>query len=117
MFCQPECQKPFFSDQTSLGCDVGMYYHFETEDNGKPFGCQGMDKDDYNIVDVYCEKEEYAPEGEPLYQIVDDLAESNENMMKDFAPALEKMILNGYQNDLNSLTEVPSEWYMHVVGL
>lgn len=117
IFCQPECQKPFFSDQTSLGCDVGMYYHFETEENGKPFGCKGMDKDDYNIVDVWCEKEEYAPEGEPLYQIVEDLAESNVNMMKDFAPALEKMILNGYQTELTTLTEVPSEWYMHVIGL
>ena len=114
-FCQPECQVFIFSDQTSLNCDVGFYYHFETdeEDGTLAVGCDGLGgKKQYQPNN--CAKEEYAPEGEPLYQIVEEQAQSNVNMMKDFAPALEKMIENGYQDGLTD--EVPAEWYMHVVG-
>ena len=39
--------------------------------------------------DVDCDLETYAPDGEPLYQIVKDLADSYENLMKDFSPAME----------------------------
>ena len=118
-FCQPSCVKQHFSDQTALSSDVGFYYHFETASDGKPYGCQGIMNMDWWkkwAKGIKCEKEEYAPDGEPLYQIVEEQAESNAAMMKDFAPALEKMVENGYQNRQESLTQVPAEWYMHVAG-
>ena len=118
-FCQPSCVKQHFSDQTALSSDVGFYYHFETASDGKPYGCQGIMNKDWSAKwakGIRCEKEEYAPDGEPLYQIVEEQAESNAAMMKNFAPALEKMVENGYQNRQESLTQVPAEWYMHVAG-
>ena len=40
--------------------------------------------------------EDFAPEGQPLYQIVEEMAASNANMMQDFLPGFEKMLENGY---------------------
>lgn len=63
-------------------------------------------------IDPVCGKEEYAPEGEPLYKIVESQADSNEVMMTDFVPAFEKMIENGY--DGGAMTEVPETWWFGV---
>ena len=62
-----------------------------------------------NEQDTGCSKEEYAPEGEPLYKIVDELAASNDAMMKEFAPAMQIMSENGYKSE--DLTELPNEWW------
>ena len=57
-----------------------------------------------------CDKEDYAPEGEPLYTIVDDFADNPQKWMDEFWPALHKMLANGYTdgdltaNDINLLT-------------
>ena len=40
---------------------------------------------------------------------MDELAASNDAMMKEFAPAMQIMSENGYKSE--ELTEVPSEWW------
>jgi len=37
-----------------------------------------------------CNKEDYAPEGEPLHAIVDDFADNQSVWFEEFIPALEK---------------------------
>ena len=41
-----------------------------------------------------CGVEDYAPEGEPLYQIVDDFADHQDKWFEEFVPTLEKMTEN-----------------------
>ena len=58
-----------------------------------------------------CDKEDYAPEGERLYTIVDDFADNPQQWMDEFWIALQKMVENGYTdtdltlNNINILTE------------
>jgi len=117
-YCKPieDCERWIQNDETAMNSEVGFYLHFETDEDGKPYGCDGFDEKwltgKKRSVDPVCGKEEYAPEGDPLYQIVEDFADSNEAMMIDFVPAIEKMIENGYTGD--SMTEIPESWWFNV---
>ena len=55
-----------------------------------------------------CNKEDYAPEGEPLHAIVDDFADNQSVWFEEFIPALEKMVENGYDDLLGSPMPVGS---------
>ena len=44
-----------------------------------------------------CELEDYAPEGEPLYAIIDDYAQNQQKWFDDFVVVVSKMSANGYQ--------------------
>ena len=61
------------------------------------------------LVKPECGVEDYAPEGEPLYQIVDDFADHQNKWFEEFVPTLEKMTENGYQSE--ELTDAPSNWF------
>lgn len=117
-YCKPieDCERWIQNDETAMNCEVGFYLHFDTDEDGKPTGCEGFDEKwlsgKKRSIDPVCGKEEYAPEGEPLYKIVENQADSNEVMMTDFVPAFEKMIENGY--DGGSMTEVPETWWFGV---
>ena len=44
--CAPECQRTQRVMETSLGADVGLYYHFESDPKtGQPYGCDGFTDD------------------------------------------------------------------------
>ena len=60
-------------------------------------------------IDPKCPLEDYAPEGEPLYTIVDDFADHQDKWFEDFLPTLEKMTENGYES--GDLTEAPENWF------
>ena len=140
MQCQPWCVRNIQNDETALSSEVGFYWHFDRDADGKPSGCPCFDDNPkwthgilHYILNVFtfslllktlpgkkkiveinepgtgCSKEDYAPEGEPLYKIVDELAASNDAMMKEFAPAMQIMIENGYKSE--DLTEVPTTWW------
>ena len=125
--CQPECQKWQQIMETSLAADTGFYYKFESDPvTGKPSGCPGLDKEwpdgrgfsklklslpfEAKFTDIFylidagtkavvndCEKEDYAPEGEPLYAIIDDYAQNQQKWFDDFVVVVTKMSANGYQ--------------------
>ena len=59
-----------------------------------------------NTIYPECNKEEYAPEGEPLYSIVDEFADNQAIWFEEFIPALEKMVENGYDDLLGSSIDI-----------
>ena len=109
--CQASCQRlregpP--NRETALAVDIGLYQKFETDpETGKPFGCPGFDTDwmsgrSRRSKVTKCEKEDYAPEGETLFSIMDDYADNAQKWMDDFFVVLDKMSSNGYNgNELN----------------
>ena len=56
-----------------------------------------------------CDKEDYSPEGKPLYKIVDGFADDQGKWFEEFVPSLEKMVENGYTN--NDLVDAPNNWF------
>ena len=64
----------------------------QRNDSHIPFLYTGNKK----VVYPNCDKEDYAPEGEPLYAIVDDFADNPQQWMDEFWHALHKMLENGY---------------------
>ena len=56
-----------------------------------------------------CELEDYAPEGVPLYQLVDQQADDQNEFMKAYIDAHEKMINNGY-NEADLIDAPSDEW-------
>ena len=85
--CDPDnCQRRIQNDETALSTDVGYYLDFDVDaETGRPKGCPSLDaKQDgglnknnnwRNSKVVDCEKQNYAPEGEPLHEIVEEFAD------------------------------------------
>ena len=133
--CDPDnCQRRIQNDETALATDVGYYIDFDVDaETGRPKGCPSFDAEQdgglmkntnwRNSKVVDCEKQNYAPEGEPLYQIVDEFADDQaawfrvnqllfdqqlQLSVQNFLTAFDKMSNNGY-ND-GDLTEGPTNW-------
>ena len=51
-----------------------------------------------NVVVNDCELEDYSPEGEPLYAIIDDYAQNQQKWFDDFVTVVAKMSSNGYSD-------------------
>ena len=77
-------------------------------ETGRPSGCNCFDNawkapNWINSMVVDCPKQDYAPEGEPLHQIIEEYADNQDLWSRDFLSALDKMSMNG--NDPSQLTE------------
>merc|ERR1712061_49668 len=103
------CQALIKNGETALGADMGFYFNFTVDpETGKPGGCDGLT---FNKMDktgtVNCGMNHYAPEGEPLYQIVEDFADHQDNWIRDFLVAFDKMSKNGNSD----LVDGPTKWF------
>ena len=103
------CQALIKNGETALGADMGFYFNFTVDpETGKPGGCDGLT---FNKLDktgtVNCGMNHYAPEGEPLYQIVEDFADHQDNWIRDFLVAFDKMSKNGNSD----LVDGPTKWF------
>ena len=77
-------------------------------ETGRPYGCDCFSEaarapnwSNSRVVD--CPKQNYAPEGEPLHQVIEEYADNQDRWVRDFLSALDKMSMNG--NDPSELTE------------
>ncbi len=110
MQCQPDCQRDIQNDETAMGSDLGFYLKFDVdESSGRPSGCSGFNPKwlagKQKVVYPNCEKQDYAPQGEPLFAIVEDYADNAQKWFDMFVETLAKMSSNGYASqDLNSIT-------------
>ena len=111
--CQESCERRIQNDETALNVDVGYYFNFTVDlQTGRPGGCtafqprkNGQDWTKSKVVD--CDLNNYAPEGEPLYQIMEDFADHQTHWIRDYLVAYDKMSRNG--ND--DLTDGPTQWF------
>ena len=94
---------------------MSFYHKFKSDpETGIPSGCPGLDNDPKwaqkkrNLQFPECDKEDYAPEGEPLHSIVTQFAEDPRVFMDEFVVAFEKMEANGYET--GELQDGPTEW-------
>ena len=117
--CHPDCEIWRQNDETAISSDMGFYLKFKVDKaTGEPYGCKGIEKPGYMPNGghgglITCDKEDYAPDGEPLYAIVDDMADHQSSFMSSFVPAFQKMSENGYA-DLD-LTIAPNNWFDYVL--
>ena len=108
--CQESCMYMIKNGETALGADMGFYFNFTVDpETGKPGGCDGLTFNKHNkSPTVNCGLNHYAPEGEPLYQIVEDYADHQDSWFRDFITAFDKMSRNGYSD--GELTRGPVTW-------
>ena len=119
-----------WNNQFSFPYEVGMYWDFQVgEVSQRAIGCPGIDEP-FGTIDeplwpfktkccpIYgspamsCNVNMYAPEGKPMYQIVDELASDNELWAEKFLEAWHQMGSNGYADD--QLVDGPqSGWVGH----
>merc|ERR1712039_1123487 len=87
-----------------------------SEATGLPSGCNAFDEakkwsDDTTSKGyagpIDCPLQTYAPEGEPLHSIVEEFADDQNAWLRDFLPALQKMV----ENRAEDLVESPSTWW------
>ena len=106
----------FAADEMAINSEMGLYFDFKVTDDGIPYGCPQFDgfntqswKSNQNLWsekpgigrnDPECPLQTLAvPEGStPLHQIVEEYAEDQDAWIRDFIPALEKMLANGYNS-------------------
>jgi len=103
-----------FSNQFAFPWEVGMMYNFTVGgDSQIPMGCEGLDDDFGSLPNanwIYrnmnspiwatsamkCNLNDYAPEGKPMHEIIEDLASDNEYFAEKFLESYGMMISNGY---------------------
>lgn len=103
MYCQPQCVFYQRNGETAMSAETGFYRKFKTDPvNGMPYGCPSFDDDPKwlagkrRTIVPDCDMEDYAPEGEPLFEIVEEFADDQQSWINTFVPSLEKMVENGY---------------------
>ena len=89
---------------------LGLYKKFErNEINYRPYGCPGLPEKyedmPYHGKHTYvwteqeqCPLNDYAPEGVPLFQLVEDMADDHDFWAAHLLSGYEKMIQNGYSH-------------------
>jgi len=105
MKCNLECQKSISLDESAIPSDTGFFWKFQSDpETGIPSGCPGFPNNwpNGNKVSITpnCPIEDHAPEGEKLHSIVEDYADKPQKWFDDFVEVIEKMLSNGYSDEL-----------------
>jgi hypothetical protein len=116
------------ADEIAINAEMGLYKQFEVDDDGVIYGCRGLEifnttmrgtkartvwsvpPGEWGPYEPECEKQTIqhpAGSGEPLYSIFEEFASNQQNFVRDFVIALEKMSANGYPE---GLTLAPDHW-------
>ncbi len=98
------CMQHNDNDQeANILTDAALYWKFQVEpQSGAPYGCSNMNDGRWRKGKVFqkrnpnCDREDHAPEGRPMFEIVEDYADNQDNWVAAFYTAIEKMLSNGY---------------------
>eukprot|EP00927_Polykrikos_kofoidii_P074379 TRINITY_DN70365_c0_g1_i1.p1 TRINITY_DN70365_c0_g1~~TRINITY_DN70365_c0_g1_i1.p1 ORF type:complete len:716 (+),score=97.82 TRINITY_DN70365_c0_g1_i1:89-2236(+) len=128
--CRPNCQQWTFAsglDEMALPSEIGLYLDFEVDKDKIPYGCPNLT--DFNLENWKSKGYGYTWSGKkgvkgepgcgkqmlespigstPLFEIMEEYADHQDNWIRDFVPALEKMLANGYT--AGDLTDGPDHW-------
>ena len=118
-----------WSNMFGMNYEMGMYYKFNiTGPEQRPTGCPGLNVDKIEdfpygnsleggfmvATDVMqCGLNEHAPEGEPIYKIMEDYADDHDVWAAEFLEGWMVMINNGYTN----LTDGPQNGWLGYAAL
>ena len=89
--------------EANILADAGLYWKFQVDPaSGAPYGCPEMERARWRKgIERYawplCEKEDHAPEGRPMFDIVDEYADDQDSWVAAFYTAIERMLSNGYK--------------------
>ena len=111
----PQLNKEFMK-LSQLSVDIGLFYKFETDINGRPTGCPGMDNQDWvNNYEKFSGKtscplnDAPAAVGMSMADVMKLYAGDNNVWVKDFMAVYQDMLENGvYQEDL---VDSPRQWF------
>ena len=112
----------WWSGEFAMLFEYGLYKKFESsKPSYRPVGCPGLpDKwedmpysgHDMNWTKIErCPLNDYAPEGKPLYQIVEDTADDHDVFGQNLLAAFERMIQNGYDPILDLQDAPTNSWF------
>ena len=95
-----------WNNQFALPYEIGLYKQFDiTGPSHRPTGCPGIKNLNYKQGEFSvqtkanrCGKNKYAPEGVPIYQIVEELADDQDVWAESFFDGWKIMQSNGYDN-------------------
>ena len=118
-----------FNNMFGLPYEIGLYYKLDVKpDTKRAYGCPGINAKyedfpyDTNGGEwgtfkqssvMTCDKNDYAPEGEATYKIVDEYADDHDVWASDFLDAWQRMQSNGYLN----LKEAPQNSWLGYYSL
>jgi len=116
--------------QFAFPWEVGMMYNFHVGgEMQRPMGCKGLDEPFGTLADplwvqrnfahaiwsspaMECDLNNYAPDGKPMHEIIEDLASDNELFAAKFLEAYGMMTTNGYLD--SDLKDGPQNgWFGH----
>ena len=107
-----------FTGISMISPDMGLYYDFGTDENGRPAGCTGMDEklwlDNGNknrmSGEVACKMNKTpTPDGKTISEVMELYAEDQTTWINDFVSVYDKMLENGVPKE--SLNDVPTAWF------
>jgi len=122
-----------WNNQFAFPWEVGFYYNFTVGGVAqRPIGCSGIDDDFGTVSDpkwplrnmnspiwasraMDCGLNDYAPEGKPVHEIVEELASDNEHFAKVFLDGWHQMSINGYTDE--ELVDGPQNGWMGYYSL
>jgi len=122
-----------WNNQFAFPWEIGFYRDFTVGGDAQmPIGCGGIDDDFGTVSDpkwpfrnmnspiwaskaMDCGLNDYAPEGKPVYEIVEELASDNEHFAKIFLEGWHQMGINGYSDE--ELVDGPQNGWMGYYSL
>ena len=112
-----------WTGEFSMLFEYGLYKKFESsKPSYRPVGCPGLpDKWEDMPYDgkknlewtkiERCPLNDYAPEGKPLYQVVEDTADDHDVFGQNLLAGFERMIQNGYDPILDLQDAPTNSWF------
>jgi len=122
-----------WNNQFAFPWEIGFYYNFTVGGVGqRAIGCSGLDEDFGTVSDpkwpyrnnnspiwasraMQCGLNDYAPEGKPVHEIIEELASDNEHFAKVFLDGWHQMSINGYTDE--ELVDGPQNAWMGYYSL
>ena len=110
------CPQDFFQSISMMSPDMGLYWKFDINEDGRPVNCTGLTEswianDDAQSENVICNKNEMpASDGMSMADVVEMYAEHNDAWIKDFIPVYNKMLENGVE--ASNLKAVPADHWL-----
>lgn len=106
-----------FISTSMMSPDVGLYHKFSTDEDGRPFGCPGMDAERWvdnrrrhsDITSCPMNDDTATEDGKTMAEVMEMYAKDNVLWVNDFMNVYQVMLENGVNS--TDLVESPTAWF------